>query len=118
MTDEQAAVPESVYADYEADLINEGLPAEQARTTRRALERIVDRLTIVFATKADLETLRTELRAEIADLREESASLRAEIADLRDRMIRLEERVRILTWVIGLGAVGIMGMMGAILARL
>lgn len=111
VTEEQAIVPESVYADYEADLIDDGLPEEQARATRRALERIVDRLSLVSATKADLEGLREELRGEIKELREE-------LAELRERVTRLEERVRVLTWVVGLGAVGIMGMMGAILARI
>ena len=100
VTEEQAVVPESAFADYEEDLIRDGLPLEQARATRRALERIVDRFSLVFATKADYDALKLE------------------IAELRDRMTRLEERVRILTWVVGLGAVGMMGMMGAILARL
>ena len=104
VTEEQAVVPESAFADYEEDLIRDGLPPAQARATRRALERIVDRFSLVFATKADLEALRLEMRAELTEL--------------RDRMTRLEERVRILTWVVGLGAVGMMGMMGAILARL
>ena len=115
VTEEQAIVPESAFADYEEDLIRDGLPPAQARATRRALERIVDRFTLVFATKADLHeglgSLRSELRSEIAELR-------AEVAELRDRVIRLEERVRILTWVVGLGALGMMGMMAAILARL
>ena len=111
VTEEQAIVPESAFADYEEDLIRDGLPPDQARATRRALERIVDRFTLVFATKADLQR-------EIAAVRAEIAEMRAEIAELRDRMARLEERVRILTWVVGLGALGMMGMMAAILARL
>lgn len=111
VTEEQAIVPESVYADYEADLIDDDVPPNQARASRRALERIVDRFLLVMASKSDLDSARNELRAEMAELR-------AEIADLRDRLTRLEERVRILTWVVGLGAVGMMGMMGAILARL
>ena len=122
VTEEQAIVPESAFADYEEDLIRDGLPPDQARATRRALERIVDRFTLVFATKADLHeglgSLRSELRSEIAELRAEVAELRAEVAELRDRLTRLEERVRILTWVVGLGALGMMGMMAAILARL
>ena len=100
VTEEQAIVPESVYADYEADLIDDGVPPNQARASRRALERIVDRFLLVMASKSDLD------------------DMRAEIAELRERLTRLEERVRILTWVVGLGAVGMMGMMGAILARL
>ena len=54
VTEEQAIVPESAFADYEEDLIRDGLPPDQARATRRALERIVDRFTLVFATKTDL----------------------------------------------------------------
>ena len=111
VTEEQAIVPESAFADYEEDLIRDGLPPDQARATRRALERIVDRFALVFATKTDLQR-------EIAAVRAEIAEMRAEIAELRDRMTRLEERVRILTWVVGLGALGMMGMMAAILARL
>lgn len=115
VTEEQAIVPESAFADYEDDLIRDGLPPEQARATRRALERIVDRFALVFATKADLQEGLGSLRSE---LRSEFAELRSEFADLRDRVTRLEERVQILTWVVGLGALGLMGMMGAILARL
>ena len=125
VTEEQAIVPESAFADYEEDLIRDGLPPDQARATRRALERIVDRFALVFATKADLRreiaAVRAEfleLRSEFSELRSEFAELRAEVAELRDRVTRLEERVRILTWVVGLGALGMMGMMAAILARL
>ena len=118
VTEEQAIVPESAFADYEEDLIRDGLPPDQARATRRALERIVDRFALVFATKADLRREIAELRSEFSELRSEFAELRAEVAELRDRVTRLEERVRILTWVVGLGALGMMGMMAAILARL
>lgn len=89
-----------MYGGYEADLIDDRVPPNQARASRRALERIVDRFLLVMASKSDLD------------------DMRAEIAELRERLTRLEERVRILTWVVGLGAVGMMGMMGAILARL
>ena len=53
-TQPESPVPESAYADYEQDLVNEDVPPAQARAARRALDRIVDRLTAHLATKVGL----------------------------------------------------------------
>ncbi len=93
-------VPESVYADYEQDLLNDGVPPAQARATRRALERIVDRLALTLATKAELQELRKEMQ------------------ELRERLARVEARLNLLIGVVFVFGSGMMGMMGAILSKL
>ena len=83
-TKPESPVPESAYADYEQDLLNDDVPPAQARATRRALERIVDRLMLSLATKAELEHVRTDIRSEMAGLRSEIADLREQLAHLRE----------------------------------
>ncbi len=133
-------VPESAFADYEQDLIQEGVPPAQARASRRALERIVDRFTAHLATKADLRELRNEVRAEIQQLRTEFQDLRSEFQDLRtevraeiqdlradhgakilkliEDVAALKAEMRTLRWVLAIGMSGVFSMLTAILVVL
>ena len=119
-------VPESAYADYEQDLLNDDLPPAQARATRRALERVVDRLMLVLATKTETRDEFTALRAETRDeftalrteMREEFARLWEQIAQLREDMAAVKAELRLLKWMFAVGGSAIIGLMTAIIVVL
>ena len=100
-------MPESVYADYEQDLLEDGVPSAQARAARRTLERMLFYLTMHLATKAEHQELRAELQ-----------EIRSQLQELRERVARLEGRLNLLIGVVAVFGAGIMGMMGAILSKL
>ena len=114
-TPPESSVPESAYADYEQDLLNDDVPPAQARATRRALERIVDRFTVHLATKADVRELRTELRDEIRDLRADHGE---KITQLLQDVAALKAEMKLLKWAIALGSSAIIGLISAVLVVL
>jgi hypothetical protein len=119
-------VPESAYADYEQDLVNDDVPATQARASRQALERIVDRLMLSLATKADLQQLRGELRHEMRelrhDLRQEIRELRidhgGQIAQLLQDVSALKAEMRLLNWMLAMFGPASISLMSAVLVVL
>ena len=112
-------VPESAYADYEQDLVNEGVPPPQARATRRALERIVDRLMLSMATKSDLRELRTEFRTELrTELRELRADHGGQLRQLLQDVAALNAEMKLLKWMFALGSSAVIGLMSAVLVVL
>ena len=118
----ESPVPESAYADYEQDLLDEDVPPAQARASRRALERIVDRVTINFATKADLREVRNELRDEIRALNDDFAGLRDEhggqLSQLLQDVAALKAEMKMFKWMFALGTSSVLALMGAVLVVL
>ncbi|MXX48370.1 MAG: hypothetical protein F4088_02620 [Chloroflexi bacterium] len=118
----ESPVPESAYADYEQDLLDEDVPPAQARASRRALERIVDRVTINFATKADLREVRNELRDEIRALKDDFAGLRDEhggqLSQLLQDVAALKAEMKMFKWMFALGTSSVLALMGAVLVVL
>ena len=118
----ESPVPESAYADYEQDLLDEDVPPAQARESRRALERIVDRVTINFATKADLREVRNELRDEIRALKDDFAGLRDEhggqLSQLLQDVAALKAEMKMFKWMFALGTSSVLALMGAVLVVL
>jgi len=125
----ESPVPESTYADYEQDLLSDDVPPAQARASRRALERIVDRVTINFATKADLREVRNELRDEIRALRDDFAGLRQDVGALRSEhggqirqllqdVAALKAEMKMFKWMFALGTSSVLALMGAVLVVL
>ncbi len=108
-------VPESAYTDYEQDLVNEGVPPPQARATRRALERIVDRLMLSMATKSDLRELRTEFRTELRELRTDHGG---QLRQLLQDVAALKAEMKLLKWMFALGGSAVIGLMSAVLVVL
>ncbi len=96
----ESPVPESVYADYEQDLLNDDVPPAQARATRRALERLVDRLMLALATKAD------------------ARSLQGQISELQTDVAVLKAEMRLLMWMFALGGSAVIGLITAVLVVL
>ncbi|MDE2746982.1 MAG: hypothetical protein OXI41_13495 [Chloroflexota bacterium] len=121
-TQDESPVPESAYADYEQDLLDEDISPAQARASRSALERIVDRLSLTLASKADLRDLRSELRNEMFEIRKE---LRQEIArntelitQLHQEVAVLKAEMKLLKWMFALGGSAAIGLMSAMLVVL
>ncbi len=118
----ESPVPESAYADYEQDLLDEDIPPAQARASRRALERIVDRVTINFATKADLREVRNELRDEIRALKDDFAGLRGEhggqLSQLLQDVAALKAEMKMFKWMFALGTSSVLALLGAVLVVL
>ena len=99
-TKPESPVPESAYADYEQDLLNDDVPPAQARATRRALERVVDRLMLALATKAD------------------ARSLQGQISELQTDVAVLKAEMRLLMWMFALGGSAVIGLITAVLVVL
>ena len=110
-TPPESSVPESAYADYEQDLLNDDVPPAQARATRRALERIVDRLMLSLASKTDLRDLRMEVKDELRVHGEQITQLLQDVAALK-------AETRLLRWAIALASSAIIGLMSAVLVVL
>lgn len=118
----ESPVPESAYVDYEQDLLDDDVPPAQARASRRALERIVDRVTINFATKADLREVRNELRDEIRALKDDFAGLRDEhggqLSQLLQDVAALKTEMKMFKWMFAVGTSSVLALMGAVLVVL
>ena len=118
----ESPVPESAYADYEQDLLDEDVPPAQARASRRALERIVDRVTINFATKGDLREVRNELRDEIRALKDDFADLRDEhggqLSQLLQDVAALKAEMKMFKWMFAVGTSSVLALVGAVLVVL
>ena len=76
-----------------------------------ALERIVDRLMLSLATKAELREAVRELKADIRDLRVGYEQLIQDVAALKAEM-------RMLKWMFALGGSTVIGLMSAVLVVL
>lgn len=107
----ESPVPESAYADYEQDLLDDGVPPAQARATRRALERVVDRMVLALASKSDLRELRTEMHDEFSRVWEQIVRLREDVAALKAEM-------RLFRWMFALSTSAIIGLISAVLVVL
>ncbi|MYD73364.1 MAG: hypothetical protein F4Y11_03670 [Chloroflexi bacterium] len=118
----ESPVPESAYVDYEQDLLDDDVPPAQARASRRALERIVDRVTINFATKADLREVRNELRDEIRALKDDFAGLRYEhggqLSQLLQDVAALKAEMKMFKWMFAVGTSSVLALLGAVLVVL
>ncbi|MXV80426.1 MAG: hypothetical protein F4007_07195 [Chloroflexi bacterium] len=103
-------------------MLDEDVPPAQARASRRALERIVDRVTINFATKADLREVRNELRDEIRALKDDFAGLRDEhggqLSQLLQDVAALKAEMKMFKWMFALGTSSVLALMGAVLVVL
>ena len=107
----ESPVPESAYADYEQDLLNDDVPPAQARATRRALERLVDRLMLTLATKAEMAAQGERLEGRLDRQQEQITLLLQDTATLKAEM-------RMLKWMFAVGGSAIMGLMTAVLVVL
>ena len=107
----ESPVPESVYADYEQDLLNDDVPPAQARATRRALERLVDRLMLSLATKAEVAALGARLEGRL-DRQQDQITL------LLQDMAAVKAEMRMLKWMFAVGGSAIIGLMTAVLVVL
>lgn len=118
----ESPVPESAYVDYEQDLLDDDVPPAQARASRRALERIVDRVTINFATKADLREVRNELRDEIRALKDDFAGLRYEHGGQHSQLLQdvaaLKAEMKMFKWMFAVGTSSVLALLGAVLVVL
>ncbi len=113
-----------VWSDrLEEELVEVGMEPPQARAFARAFELGMNRVLSVVATKQELLGAKDELRGEIAGVKEE---LQREIAGVKEELQRemelrfgeMDKRLRLMTWAMGLGFAGMLGMMAAILSRL
>ncbi len=107
----QSPVPESAYADYEQDLLNDDVPPAQARATRRALEWVVDRMLLVLASKADLKELRVGMH-------DEFSRVWGQVIQLREDVAALKAEMRLLKWMLAVFGPAILGLMSAVLVVL
>ncbi|MCY3570442.1 MAG: hypothetical protein OXH19_03775 [Chloroflexi bacterium] len=118
----ESPVPESTYVDYEQDLLDDDVPPAQARASRRALERIVDRVTINLATKPDLREVRNELRDEIRALKDDFAGLRYEhggqLSQLLQDVAALKAEMKMFKWMFAVGTSSVLALLGAVLVVL
>ncbi|MDE2988993.1 MAG: hypothetical protein OXT70_13220 [Chloroflexota bacterium] len=118
----ESPVPESAYVDYEQDLLDDDVPPAQARASRRALERIVDQVTMNFATKADLREVRNELRDEIRALKDDFAGLRYEhggqLSQLLQDVAALKAEMKMFKWMFAVGTSSVLALLGAVLVVL
>ena len=110
-TKPESPVPESAYSDYGQDLVNDDVPAAQARATRRALERIVDRMMRSLATKAEVTHQGNRLDQRL-DKQQDQVSL------LLQGTAALKAEVRMLKWMFAVGGSAIIGLMSAVLVVL